>query len=310
MTTTPARATGLRILLAHDLSASADEAARLITHAAWPASTVVRVVSSPVGVGPVLPSFAGYRQAQDHADELREAMLIAHERVATELRDAGLTVETGILRGAPERAIVADGRRFRADLIVVGARGQGSLAAALLGSVSRAVVEKALCSVLVARGGVVRRVLVASDGSPPAEFATSVVGTWPMFAEASILLVAVGEPAPRYPRAVLGEGEWRLAFREAMVASGDQACDVAEQALARIQAGDGEIDVEIRFGDVAGEITASARTWPADMVVVGAHSRPLLHRLFLGSVARTVVDGVDASVLVARPPAADRSAGD
>jgi nucleotide-binding universal stress UspA family protein len=129
-----------------------------------------------------------------------------------------------------------------------------------------------------------------------------------MFARASILLVAVGEPAPRYPRAVLSQGEWRSAFRDTIAAAGDRACDVAEQALGRLTDGDREIDVEIRFGDVGAELVAAARVWPADLVVVGAHSRPLLQRLFLGSVARTVLDGVDASVLVARPPAADGSA--
>jgi len=300
----------LRILLAHDGSASADQATRLVADAAWPSATVIRVVSSPSGVGPELPSFTSYRGASDHARELREAITVLHERVASRLREAHLAVETGVLRGSPGRAIVAEARRFGADLVVVGARGHGSLAAALLGSVSRAVVENASCSVLVARGGVAGRVLLATDGSAPAEFATGIVGTWPMFAGASVLVVAVGDPAPRYPRAVLSQGEWRSAFRDTITASGDHACDVAEQALARLPAGDRPIDVEIRFGDVGAEIVAAARAWPADVVVVGANSRPLLHRLFLGSVARTVLDGVDGSVLVARPPVGDLPAED
>ncbi len=44
---------------------------------------------------------------------------------------------------------VADG--IRADLIVIGSRGQGTLASAVLGSVSHGVLERASCAVVVAR---------------------------------------------------------------------------------------------------------------------------------------------------------------
>ena len=49
---------GLRILLAHDLSTHADRAVTLVAGAAWPAGTIVRVVTSPAGLGPPLSSFA------------------------------------------------------------------------------------------------------------------------------------------------------------------------------------------------------------------------------------------------------------
>jgi nucleotide-binding universal stress UspA family protein len=127
-----------------------------------------------------------------------------------------------------------------------------------------------------------------------------------MFASATILLVAVGGPAPRYPRAVLSQSEWRSAFRDTIGAAADEACDAAEQAVAVLAEGDRDVEVEIRVGDVGHEIAAAAGAWPADIVVLGAHSRPLLQRMFLGSVTRTVLDGVTASVLVARAPS-DRS---
>lgn len=303
MTSERGPAGALRILLAHDLSAPAEEAAGLVAGADWPGATVVRVITSSLGLGPVLPSFASPAEARSHARELRGTIEVAHERLAAELRRAGAAVEVRIVSGTPERAIVAEADDFDADLIVVGARGQGSVAATLLGSVSRAVVENSSRSVLVARMPAARRVLLATDGSAPAASASGIVASWPIFANASILLVAVGRPSPRYPRAVLGQAEGRSAFRDTIRASTDEACNVAEQAAASLAAGDRDVEVEVRLGDVATEIVAAARAWSADMIVVGSNSRPLLHRLFVGSVARAVLDGAAASVLVARSPA-------
>jgi nucleotide-binding universal stress UspA family protein len=296
---------GSRILLAHDLSASAEQAAALIAHTAWPASTLVRVVTSPAGIGRAASSFANLPEVRAHARDVRETIRAAHERLSTELRDAGLTVETKTIAGKPQRTIVAEADRFRADLIVVGARGQGSVAATLLGSVSRAVVENAPCSVLVARGTSVQRVLLAIDDSPPAMFATEMIARWPAFADSRVLLLAVAEPAPGYPRASLDAAGWRSAFRDTIASSADHACDVVENAIGHLDVRGGEVDVEIRLGDVAAEVAAAAREWPADLVTIGANARPLLLRLFVGSIPRKVLDSVNASVLVARPPSDD-----
>ena len=277
------RAAGQRILLAHDLSAAAELAVGLVLHAGWPESTIVRVITSPVGVAPPLSSFAQPAEARAYARKVRETIAFTQERVAADLMDAGLAVETATVRGKPEGAIVAEADRFGADLVVVGARSQGSIAATLLGSVSRAVVENAACSVLVARASVVGRVLLATDGSPPARFATATIATWPMFDAARIQIVGMGD------------------------ASGDAAAsihvsDVVEAAVAELTAGGRRVEGDPRSGEVVAEVVSRARAWPADLVVIGSEGRtPLLRRLLLGSLAHTVLDGVGSSVLVARP---------
>ena len=293
---------GLRILLAHDPSAPTDGSVALLADASWAAGTVVRVVTSPAGVGPPLSSFANLREIRDHAAEVRTTIDHAHERVAADLRAAGLSVETAIVHGKPQRAILNAAERFGADLIVVGARDQGPLAATLLGSVSRSVVEDAASSVLVVRGASLDRVLLSADGSSAAGAATAVVAGWPAFAESRVLVVAVGEGAPRYPRSVLDPDTWRSAFRETITASSDAACDQADAAATQLAASGREVEVEIRLGDVAAEVVAAAREWPADLVVVGTNGRPFLERLLVGGVARRILDGVEASVLVVRDP--------
>jgi len=58
---------------------------------------------------------------------------------------------SSILGSNPSRALINVAKREDFDLIVVGSRGLGSVASFLLGSVSRQVVSKAHCDVLVVK---------------------------------------------------------------------------------------------------------------------------------------------------------------
>jgi nucleotide-binding universal stress UspA family protein len=75
---------------------------------------------------------------------LSDARALAEER--------GIDVRTQMLRGEIADEIVAYADTIDADLIVVGSRGHGALASALLGSVSRGVLHEARRPVLVVRG--------------------------------------------------------------------------------------------------------------------------------------------------------------
>jgi nucleotide-binding universal stress UspA family protein len=63
-----------------------------------------------------------------------------------------LTIETDLLTGDPVSEIVTCADSLCADLIVVGSRGRGALATALLGSVSAGVLHESRRPVLVVRG--------------------------------------------------------------------------------------------------------------------------------------------------------------
>ena len=294
------RPTAIRILLAHDLSPAAERAVALLTNSTWPDATVVRVVTSAVGIGSTLSSFGTVSEARARLQEARGAIAARHQRVATRLAAAGLLVETAIVHGRPERAILAESERFAADVVVLGARNGGPLSSVLLGSVSRAVVETAACSVLVARGSAVTRAVLAVDGSAAARLATAIVASWPMFSRVSTLVVAVGPALPGYAGLVSGS-EALLGhagtLRDA-TAGGDRT--IAE-AVDELVASGRTVESEIRLGNPGAEIVAAARTQAADLVAMGANDEPRLRRMVLGSVARTVLDAVDASVLVARP---------
>src|SRR6266540_7106120 len=83
-------------------------------------------------------------------DELDRAPL---EEAAEIAARRGLEAKTELLVGNPADEIVAFGDAIDADMIVVGSRGHGMVASALLGSVSRSVLHESRRPVFVVRRG-------------------------------------------------------------------------------------------------------------------------------------------------------------
>ena len=81
-------------------------------------------------------------------DEATKIQLKAKQLLEEEQIDSSLSA---ILGSNPSRAMVDTAKNEKFDLIVVGSRGLGSAAAFLLGSVSKQVVSKASCDVLVVK---------------------------------------------------------------------------------------------------------------------------------------------------------------
>lgn len=138
------------------------------------------------------------------------------------------------------------------------------------------------------------RVLIAVDGSKPALDAVRL---------ASIMLDASADLVALYysPRDL----EKRVPQASRSIVGGAAAA-VFEDARAALPA-DMASRVEFLQSDAAAAsgILASASSWQADMVVVGARGHGGLQNLLLGSVSRGVVHGAGLPVLVARsaPPA-------
>lgn len=303
---TPGSARPLRILLAHDLSPRADRATALIAASRWPVGSIVRVVTSPTGLGLGISSFAGAREIRAHHRDLRRAIEGAHQAVTTALMERGLTVETVVADGPAAGAIIEDAGRFAADLIVVGAREQGQLAAALLGSVPTEILDGAPCSVLISRGPPLERVLLATDGSQTATAAVDIVASWPMFAAARLRVLGVTDPPPRYAAGVLSEGDVGAAYQDTVAASRATTEEQVAAVVEQLTAAGREVEGRVRSGDPHAQIVGAARDWRADLVVIGATGQSPLRAILLGSVARRILHRVSSSVLVARRPVADR----
>jgi nucleotide-binding universal stress UspA family protein len=136
------------------------------------------------------------------------------------------------------------------------------------------------------------RVLVAMDDSEMAvEALRYALDAHP---EAAVtVLCVVGEPSPS-----MGEAA-RLALADDVVTAAEEAAaDVLDRARAVAADRDVTVDTEVRWGRPARAIADRAGAF--DLVVVGSHGGTVADRLFVGNVARTVVERSPVPVTVVR----------
>ncbi|HTJ60271.1 MAG TPA: universal stress protein [Candidatus Saccharimonadales bacterium] len=146
------------IVLGHDGSAGARQAEELV--ASWPflARETIRVVSvSPllapwyagatVGMGPVIDGdFLQALLDEQHAELRRTA-----DAAAARLVERGVRATADTRDGSAADGLLDAIAGAKAELVVVGSRGNTGLTRLLLGSVARTVLYQARCSVLIVR---------------------------------------------------------------------------------------------------------------------------------------------------------------
>lgn len=164
------------IVVGVDGSPLATEAVRWAARDAEMRDTTLRVVTVTkpvVGTWLATPVPADVVEWQDESSRQ-----IVDDAVATakEVTSGGLDIATEMLSAATVPALTELSKR--AEMIVVGCRGRGSLTRTLLGSVSMGLVHHAHCPVAVIHSGGVRAddvapVLVGVDGSSASEAAVA-----------------------------------------------------------------------------------------------------------------------------------------
>ncbi|OBA87084.1 universal stress protein, partial [Mycolicibacterium elephantis] len=185
-----------------------------------------------------------------------------------------------------------------AQLIVVGCRGQGSIARRLMGSISRGLVQRAHCPVAVLHDEdplmscpVARApVVVGIDGSPASELAAEIA-----FDEASrrgVELVAV--------HAWMDDTTFELPADEWSATGKGMAEQTLTQQLTRWRQRYPEVPVRqvVVRDQPARQLVKQADD--AQLVVVGSHGRGGFAGMLLGSVAAAVAESARMPVIVAR----------
>lgn len=219
------------------------------------------------------------------------------------LRGLVESVEPGVTRTGRVlcRALTGDAERLLrdissasfADLLVLGATRRGALAGAVLGTTATHVLRTSRTPMLVVRGALPDRplrVLMTTDLSHHSVHA---------HARGLALARLLGGPEPEVRTLFvqppdLGDGGVPL-----HVAS--PAVDAELEAFLATEVPPAPTARRVRTGDAAYEIVREAEDWHADLIVLGTHGRRGARRVFLGSVAETVLRHAPCAALVVPP---------
>lgn len=210
--------------------------------------------------------------------------------------DDGDRADPEVRLGSPTGALLT--ASSRADLVVVGSRGRGSMAAAVLGSVAFAVTAGAQCPVVVVRGdaglrpGAHRPVVVGVDGSPAAVPAVVFAAEAAARSRARLVVLSAWSPLEGTDAAP-GDAGVTAHLREAARVAGAEAAAAAREVEPGL-----EIEVWPVRGPADDALVASSSQ--AGLLVVGARGRGAVRGLLLGSVSHATVHRASCPVAVVR----------
>jgi len=222
------------------------------------------------------------------------------EFVRTDEAFRGLGVKTAIVRGETVDALREHLVREGFDLLVMAAQGLSAMKRLILGSFTDRMLRVAPCPVLVFHPPATgepppfdpRRILVPHDFSPPSRAALDLAREWAAGdGRSARLLFVVEHQASVYEYAA----RWEGTFQEHLARVHEEALRRLRKQIAEgwkgIQAEPAVVD-----GDPVEKILAEAASLPADLIVMGTHSKTGIEGL-LGGTAQKVIRRAPCPVL-------------
>jgi nucleotide-binding universal stress UspA family protein len=289
----------MKLLIAVDSAISTEVLVGAVGVRQWPDGTTAHVLSvvADADVPEEVWREEGYGKAA-----VRREMERRGEQITTlaveRLKEVGIPAEVLVTTGDARQLIPFFARKWSSDLIYVRAHVRKDFAHWMLGSVARAVVTAAPCSVQIVRdvgedrahtpdGG--RRVLLATDGSETSAAAARALAGRPWPEGSEFRVVSVEEP-------------WAL--KASRVRHGEQALEAVRSAELVLASAGLKVTAAVSLsGSAKDVILEEAQRWAADLIVVGSHGRRGFRRFLLGSVSEAVAMNAHCSVVVVRAPA-------
>jgi nucleotide-binding universal stress UspA family protein len=206
-----------------------------------------------------------------------------------------ITITVHCEAAPPVSLVTARGDALGADLVVIGATGEGAIAQRLFGSTAQSLVRQARRPLLVVRNEATQRyrhLLVSTDFSADAELAARRARALAPTAEIS-LFSALEQPRLR--------GDWFTSLDEATRQANLQKA--RDAAILRLQPlasalGDPHARKIVRDGRASHELPQVLADCGADLLSIGAHGKSRLEAGLLGSTSLHAVAEAACDVLV------------
>ena len=285
----------MKLLIAVDSAISTEVLVGAVGVRPWPSGTTAHVLSVVADADVPLDVWRefGYgKEAVRREMERRGEEISAH--AVRRLKEIGIPAEVVVARGDARHLIPFFARKWSSDLIFVRAHVRRDLTHWMLGSVARAVVTNAPCTVQIVRDGredpahtldSKRKVLLATDGSETSVAAARALAGRPWPEGSEFKVVSVEEP-------------W--AIKRSRLSHGEQAQEAVSSAEQLLASAGLKATGAVLSGNPKEVIMEEAQKWAADLIVVGSHGRQGFKRFLLGSVSEAVAMNASCSVVVVR----------
>ncbi len=214
----------------------------------------------------------------------------------------GVVAKSELLEGEPAKGILSLAVKLRCGLIVMATHARGGLGRLFIGSTTEAVLRASSVPVLTVRPGTVvptrsrscfERIVVGADESEPARAAIDTVIRQAAADDCHVLFCSVVD----IDSVVGARGYYDTAIHASLY---DDAQRVVDRAVVEARANDVAAEGRIAEGSASRALVAVAKRENADLIVTGSHGRSGVRRVFLGSVAETIVRTSPVPVLVVR----------
>lgn len=242
--------------------------------------------------------------AEVYAQQIAAEAARALDSLAADcVRKHGIVVESEVLEGAVVNSICTQAAALAADLLVVGARGEGFLRHMLLGSSASRLLRKTLLPVLVVKQSpheAYRRLLVTVDFSPLSALALAQARA--IAPQAQLVLLHAFE-VPFEGKLMFAGVEEAEIYRYRISAKQEAMRKLHEFAAAAGLAADAAT-LLVQHGDATQQIIRQEQEQDCDLIVLGKHG-DLLEDYLLGSVTKHVLAESQGDVLVVSAGEAD-----
>lgn len=144
------------------------------------------------------------------------------------------------------------------------------------------------------------KILAAVDRSPFADLVADMTRRVALSEPSTILLLSV---APREPD-VLGKQLTRKVIADEVPEELQDRREVLERLAGQLQSAGLDCDILQIRGEPAATILHEAKSWGAELIVIGSHGRSMLRRRILGSCSEAIMRSSKIPALIVYYPAA------